>query len=104
MKGTSKQPCLGIDFLEFWSMQTSRFCATNEASCIETSPSERGLFSQKRSGAAKAVLSAVYLWQLGPVVESVHYNGSQYGRVTLVPEATRFQQALGVQKSLSIRK
>lgn len=53
---------------------------------------------------AEAVLSAVHLWQLGPVVESVHCDGPQYGRVTLVPEATRFQQALGVQKSLSIRE
>lgn len=84
-------------------MQTSSFWAINEANSIETSPSERGLFSQKRSGVAEAVLSAVYLWQLGPVVESVHCNGSQYGRVTLVPEATRFQQVLGVQKSLCIR-
>lgn len=50
---------------------------------------------------AKAVLSAVL--SVAAVVESVQCDGSQYGRVTLVPEATRFQQALGVQKSLSIR-
>ncbi|KAK4830199.1 hypothetical protein QYF61_009266 [Mycteria americana] len=107
MQGTSKQysqPYSGIDFLKAWSMQPPPFWATNEENCVETSLAERGLFLQKRSGTAKAVLSAVYLLQLGPTVESVHCGGSQYGRVTLAPGATRFQQALRVQKSFSIRE
>lgn len=70
MRGTSKQPYLGFGFIETWSMQTSPFWAINEANCIETSSSERGLFSQKRSGVAKAVVSTVHLWQLGPVAVS----------------------------------
>ena len=95
---------MGIDFLEAWSMQPPPFWATNEENRVETSPAERGLFLQKRSGVAKAVLSAVYLLQLGPAVESVHCNGSQSGGVTLVPGAMRFQQALRVQKSFSVRE
>lgn len=78
---------MGIDFLEAWSMQPPPFWATNEENCVETSPAERGMFLRK-SGAAKAVLSAVYLLQLGPTAESVHCSGSQYGGVTLAPGAT----------------
>lgn len=97
MLGTSKrysQPYLGIDFLEAWSMQLPPFWAISEENCLGTSVAERGLFLQKRSGVAKAVLSAVYLLQLGPAAESVHCDGSQYGRVTLAPGARRFQQML----------
>lgn len=44
------------------------------------------MFSQRRSGAAKAVVCAVYLWQLGPVAASSLPWVTGWG-VTLVPEA-----------------